>query len=239
MPLKRKIIDAIASQGVLIQKKTPLNSEEKILQYLVEKYGIDLVLDIGANKGQFAADLIKAGYRKQIVSFEPLPDVFRQLQKAAATCPQWKTENLALGAEIGNIDIHVSGNTESSSVLPMLDLHAELAPESMYVEVIKVPLTTIDAYMAEKGLQQKQTFLKIDVQGYEEAVLQGAVETLKKVAVLQLEISFVPLYANSPIYFDIMRKLESIGFSFYSFLPAFADYKTGQIFQVDGIYVKR
>jgi hypothetical protein len=104
---------------------------------------------------------------------------------------------------------------------------------------VQVPLTTLDTYFKEKIPEANNVYLKIDVQGYEEAVLLGAVDFLKQVRVLQLEISFIPLYDKSPVYYKLMEKLEQLGFSFYSFIPAFSDYKTGQIFQVDAIYIKR
>ncbi|MEI6947305.1 FkbM family methyltransferase [Paraflavisolibacter sp. H34] len=236
--LKNSFQSFLAQNDILLHKKTPLNSEDKIIEYLLKTYGIDLVLDIGANIGQFALELLTAHFKGDIISFEPLPDVFQQLHSNAVRYPNWRAENLALGAETGEIRINVAGNTESSSILPMLSAHSDLAPESRYIDAITVPITTLDNYLQHQNLAKRNTFLKIDVQGYEESVLNGAVHTLEHVKILQLELSFIPLYDSSLLYYKMMEKIEAMGFSFYSLFPAFSDYKTGQIFQIDAIFVR-
>jgi FkbM family methyltransferase len=237
--IRRKIVAAFAERGIIIQKKTPLNSEEKLVEYLFKKHDIDLVLDVGANTGQFALEILKSGYRKPVISFEPLPAAFDELKKNAADYKNWKAENLAVGTETGSISINVAANSESSSVLPMLKSHSELAPESKYINAITVPITTLDQYFRDKKIEAENIFLKIDVQGYEDSVISGALNALQKVKVLQLEISFIPLYDMSMIYYAMMSKLEGMGYSLYSLLPAFSDYKTGQIFQVDAVYIRK
>lgn len=237
--IQRNIQSFLAEKDIIIQKKTPLNSEDKILEFLLNKYNIDYVLDIGANTGQFVLELLKSKFNCNIISFEPLPDVYKKLEREANKYHNWKTENLAIGQESGSITINVSANTESSSILPMLDSHSELAPESKYVNKISVPITTLDKYISENRINSQNIYLKIDVQGYEESVIIGAINTLENVKVLQLEISFTPLYDQSIIYYKMIEKIENIGFTLYSFLPAFTNYKTGQIFQVDAIFVKK
>lgn len=236
---KNRVISAFLDRGVLIQKKNPLNSEDKLMLVLLKKHNIDLVLDVGANKGQFAIQLLKSAYTGRIISFEPLPGVYDELKQLSDKYPKWQTENLAVGNELGSISINVSENTESSSVLPMLNSHFELAPESKYINAITVPITTLDQYCSENKIVGQNVFLKIDVQGYEDSVISGSLNLLNRVKVLQLEISFTPLYEKSLVYYEMMQKLEGIGFSLYTLLPAFSDYKTGQVFQVDAVYVKK
>jgi FkbM family methyltransferase len=236
---KNRVISAFSDRGVLIQKKNPLNSEDKLISVLLKKHNIDLVLDVGANKGQFAIQLLKSAYTGQIISFEPLPGVYDELKQLSDKYSKWQTENLAVGNELGSISINVSENTESSSVLPMLNSHFELAPESKYINAITVPITTLDQYFSENKIVGENVFLKIDVQGYEDSVISGSLNLLKQVKVLQLEISFTPLYEKSLVYYKMMQKLEETGFSLYTLLPAFSDYKTGQVFQVDAVYVKK
>jgi FkbM family methyltransferase len=236
---KDLIISAFSKAGFLLGKKTALNSEEKLIAYLLRKHNIDLVLDVGANKGQFAQELLKSGFPGEIISFEPLPAIYEELNVNTKKHRKWKAENLALGDEQGTITINVSENTESSSVLPMLSTHYELAPEAKYVNTISVPITTLDEYISSKSSASENIYLKIDVQGYEDSVINGGLNALKKVKVLQLEISFTPLYEKSLLYYTMMEKLEKMGFSIYSLMPAFTDYKTGQIFQVDAVYVRK
>lgn len=65
---------------------------------LMEHLGIDLVLDVGANTGQYASSLRKAGYRAQIVSFEPLHRAYSRLARSAECDRRWRAVRLALGA---------------------------------------------------------------------------------------------------------------------------------------------
>lgn len=236
--IKTAVKSAVAEIGFILEKKTALNSEELLLEQLLRQHGIDCVLDIGANTGQFAMDLLKTKFTGKLISFEPLPDVYARLASNSKGIGNWQTENTAVGNESGYININVSANKESSSILPMLQSHADLAPESKYVASISVPIVTLDNYLKDQQVLKK-IFLKIDVQGYEMSVLEGALETLARVEVIQLEMSFVPLYDHSLPYYTLMQRLEDWGFSLYSLLPAFTDYKTGQVFQVDAVYVKR
>ncbi|WP_132051648.1 FkbM family methyltransferase [Pseudocnuella soli] len=237
--LKDSIKQIFSRADLLVEKKTPLNSEQKLLDVLQKRFNIDIVIDVGANTGQFALELLSGNFNGSIYSFEPLPKTFEQLAQRASGTTKWKAENKAVGDKDGSIDINIAANTESSSVLPMLDLHAEMAPESAYVGTVTVPIIKLDTYFKDADLMGKNVFLKIDVQGYEESVLDGATRILPFIKLIQLELSFVPLYANSQLYYKMMERLEHADFSFYTFLPAFTNYKTGEIFQVDAVYVRR
>jgi hypothetical protein len=144
---------------------------------------------------------------------------------------------MAVGDSTTKISINVSANTESSSVLPMLSKHKDLAPQSNYINTIEVNMTTLDDYLCYKNISDN-IYLKIDVQGFEESVLAGATKTLDKVRILQLEVSFIPLYENKTKYYELIKEIEDSGFFFYSFLPAFVNNATGQMYQMDAIFCK-
>jgi len=99
----------------------------------LEAAGIDLVVDVGANEGQFSRRLRPAQYAGRIMSFEPLPAAFRQLEDAAADDPEWDVINAAVGSSEGTTTLHVAGNSWSSSTLPMGDRHVAAAPESAII----------------------------------------------------------------------------------------------------------
>lgn len=112
------------------------------------RFGCDLVLDVGANTGQYAARLRELGYGGKILSFEPLPDAHAQLLARAAADPLWEVHpRCALGAAAGTGALNVAGNSVSSSLLPMLDLHAAAAPRSIYIGQVETPVTTLDALL--------------------------------------------------------------------------------------------
>src|SRR5690242_17748917 len=105
---------------------------------------IDLLLDVGANTGQFARSMRELGFSGRIISFEPLHDAFLSLQETAKNDPLWDVQNYALGERDGVATINVSQNLLSSSLLPMLPAHEAGAPESKYVRAEEITIRTLD-----------------------------------------------------------------------------------------------
>src|SRR5215469_8348152 len=133
------------SFGYDLKRFTPVRSEEFRMARMLEAQGVNLVFDVGANTGQFAQSLRELGYRGRIVSFEPQSEAREQLQHVAGGDPQWEiAPQLAIGAEDGEIEFHVAGNSISSSALPMLESHLRLGPDSKYVRTESVPLRRLD-----------------------------------------------------------------------------------------------
>ena len=210
---------------------------ERSLNALLQREGITHVLDVGANQGQFARELRQGGYAGQITSFEPLPKPYAVLSAAAAKDPLWTiARRTAIGAEDSTITIHVAGNSVSSSVLPMHDNHAEAAPESRYVGSETVPLHRIDTLIRPGPADR--LLLKIDVQGYELSVLEGATALLPFCRAVKLEMSLVPLYRGQADPLELWQRLANSGFEPWSFEPAFRDPVTQRMLQMDGIFVR-
>src|SRR5687767_3589170 len=99
--------------------------EQRIFEYLqrtqiptlLEMYGVNCVIDVGAHAGQYGERLRAGGYRGRIVSFEPTPDGFAELEAAAARDDRWRVRRLALGREDGTTTMNVVQGT-LSSILP-------------------------------------------------------------------------------------------------------------------------
>lgn len=192
---------------------------------------LDLVLDIGANNGQFAIELREAGYKGRIVSFEPVSSAFKVLQSRARRDNRWTAERLALGNHSGEAVINVSGNAAaSSSILPMLETCRQAAPEACYVSTEIVPTITLDDY----GLCEP-AFVKIDVQGYESHVLDGASRVLPYVVGLHIEMSLVPLYEGQELFDSMEKRLRDSGFKLWAASPAMFERSSGQVLQVDAV----
>jgi FkbM family methyltransferase len=207
---------------------------------LMRSYGIDLVLDVGANSGQYARRLRSLGYSGQIVSFEPMRGPFLDLQAAAAKDDNWSCLQCGLGDADAEATIHVSENSVSSSLLPMLPSHDQHAPRSKFVDEERIQIERLDMLSAQQGwTQHRNTWLKIDVQGYEHKVLAGAAAMLPKVAALQLELSLVPLYSGQLTMIPMLELLADLGFDPVAFEPGFEDKATGEYLQVDGIFRNR
>ena len=220
----------------------PLHSSLARTARLLDSHRIDCVLDVGANDGGFAYDIRKLGYNGRIVSFEPLKVPFEKLSRRAIKDSSWHAINCAIGDTRGEVAIHVSANSAlSSSVLPMLDAHVSAAPDSRYVAIESVPIETLDQMLPTLGLGPEcRTFLKVDVQGYERAVLDGASRLLSSSTIvgMQLELSLVPLYAGSMTYRDALDRAETLNMALMGMEPVFADALTGQLLQVDAVFFR-
>ena len=224
--------------GLLVLENKPKNNESILLTNLVLSHHIDLILDVGANAGQSAIKFLKLGYTGRILSFEPILSAFNNLKKRSEKYGNWTPFQTAIGAENGEIEINVAGNIESSSVLEMLDKHKKAAPESQNTTIQKTKIQTLNSFFPNYIDQKNNIFLKIDVQGYEPMVLMGADQILPFVKIIQIELSLVPLFKGSPLYKEIILMLEQNGFKLFSLLPGFSDPISGQLYQMDGIFIR-
>lgn len=198
----------------------------------------DLVIDVGANEGQFGSLLRTRGYKGPIVSFEPLLNAHRALTLTAGRHNDWNvTKPLAIGADVGEANINVSKNSVSSSLLEMHETHAAAETSSGYIGSQTTKVLPLDHFM-DIFEPYNNIYLKIDTQGSEMAVLNGARHLLEKVAFIQLEVSFVELYLNQCLYKDINSWMEQNGFSIWSFDRGFTERSTGRSLQADAVYKK-
>ena len=128
-PLVQFVRRNIRARGFDLVWYRPLNK-------LLEHHGVNLVLDGGANIGQYATELRRQGYQGRIVSFEPQPPVFQSLEKAAAAGRDWTAMNLGLGDETGELLMNICESTDCGSLLQPVTS----AGESRVVAQQKVPV---------------------------------------------------------------------------------------------------
>lgn len=225
--------------GYELLKFNPLSSESAQLMLMLKSHNINTVIDVGANTGQFATMLFTSGFKGKVISFEPLPDAYTILKKQSRNNPNWFiAERCALGNKNYIAYLNVSGNSLSSSILPMLSKHLNAAPESKYVKRIKVKVVRLDDIIKKYVSIENQIFLKIDTQGYEDKVLEGGRNLLTRVIGLQLELSLVPLYKDQLLYDEMVLKIRKLGFDLFGIFPGFIDKTNGKLLQVDGIFFK-
>lgn len=190
------------------------------LRRLFDQLDIDLVIDVGANRGQYA-DFIRrrVGYRGELLSFEPIPALARELEQRAARDAKWSVRACALGARAETRPFHMARSSPMSSLLaPSSRATSRLADFNTVQQTLEVDVNTLDAALA--SFQHcRNVYLKLDVQGYERQVLDGAVASLPRIAALQAELSVVPLYEGQPHHLDLMAHIESLGY-LPSLIPA-------------------
>ena len=201
--------------------------------------GITTVLDIGANTGQFGTQLRRAKYTGRIISVEPLEAAFAQLARRTEGDADWLAERAAVSDSIGTLTINVSANSVSSSVLPILERHTDAAPQSRYVTTEEVPTTTVDDLVERHGIEPESALLKIDVQGYEHAVLAGAPKTLDRFGAVRLELSLVSLYEGQSLMPQMVEYLGDHGLDLWLIEPGFVEPTTRRMLQLDGLFVRR
>lgn len=201
--------------------------------------GVTCVLDVGANVGQYAQGLRAGGYAGRIVSFEPLGAAYQELAARAAADPSWDVRNVGLGAARFEAEINVAANSESSSLLPMGGEHESAAPESRYVGTERIEVVPLDAIRDQVLGPADTAWVKVDVQGYELQVLEGAAGTLGRVRGLELELSLVPLYVGAPLIEDVIARVRALGFVLAAVEDVFTDPRTGDTLQYAGTFVRR
>lgn len=236
--IKQAVKKTMRRAGYLVSAYHFRNDPDAIKMKFLETLGVDLILDVGANEGQYGSRLRGLGYAGRIVSFEPLNGVFGRLKERCADDPLWEAVNCALGDQTGDAEINVSKNTWSSSLLDMLPKHVELAPNSVYQGTEKIAVRTLDSILTRYYRPGERLFLKIDTQGFGMKVLKGAEQSLGRVLGIHMEMSLVPLYRDEPLLGEIATYLQGQGYSLVHIEPEYVNPSTGQQLQVNGLFLK-
>jgi FkbM family methyltransferase len=166
-----------------------------------------LVIDVGANGGQFALATLEASTEARIVSFEPLAAPCERFMRAIDD-RRVALRAIALGSKSGEATINVSRADDSSSILEITDLQDRLFPGTARVGTEVVAVSTLDAEFDDVP---PRTLLKIDVQGYELEVLRGGARLLGSIDWVLCEVSFLELYAGQPAASDVIECLREHG----------------------------
>ncbi|WP_018078845.1 FkbM family methyltransferase [Thiobacillus denitrificans] len=239
MTILHSIKELALKAGVEVNWYNPAQSDIARLFKLFETHKIDTILDVGANDGGYGKMLRQGGYTGAILSFEPLAEAHGKLVDAAAGDTAWQiASRMAIGASAGEIEINVAGNSTSSSILPMQSSHESAAPQSRYVGTEKVPLNRLDGVIHPFIEQSRKLLLKVDTQGYEMPVLEGAESLLPRVHGIQLELSLVPLYEGQVLYKAMIEWLAARGFELWSVMPGFVNQSSGRMLQMDGVFFR-
>jgi FkbM family methyltransferase len=197
---------------------------------------INMVIDVGANEGQFGMSLRNAGYTGLIKSFEPVAAPFRMLSAVASKELPWEVFNFGLSDREEEREINVSKDTVFSS-LKNVTSHAALFDENsarLYQE--RIHLCRIDDVMqVDKSFR---TFLKIDTQGYEERVLNGAINYMAGVHGVMLEIPIKHLYDDVWNFEEAVAFMRKHSFIISNILPVNYDHNVDDVslIEVDCIF---
>lgn len=201
---------------------------------LLRELRVDVLLDVGANRGQFAQQARRQGYRGRIVSFEPVPDLVEVLEREAADDPDWQVHACALGEEDGTAEIHWSPGT-LSSLLPASDFGRQWNDALDDMAVREIAVRRLDGLWDEvtAGLDAPRPFLKMDTQGYDVATFRGAGDRVAQLLGLQSEVAMVPIYDGMPRLLDQLALYEAAGFETTGMFPVNRDRDTLRAIEFD------
>lgn len=221
--LKSILLKSIGSFNKFVAPERISNlSKFMYINKLLHEFKIDLVLDVGANIGEYGQSLRDIGYKGQIVSFEPVATVFADLNKSAAADANWRTLNCALGVVNEKRSINVMKSSVFSSFnKPTNQGTSQFSLKNAVVETQEVTVRRLDEVIDELGLQGKLSncFLKCDTQGFDRNVLEGMGAYLNSVRLLQLELSVIPIYENTVGMLDMIQYLQDRSFAPVALFP--------------------
>lgn len=206
---------------------------------LISSCGIDLIFDVGANIGQYARQMRHLGYRGRIVSFEPINSAYQKLVKHASGDPGWETANVALGSEDSQSEINISDNSCSSSILNITPTHLEAMASARYIGKEQITIRKMDSIFNQYFHPGNKLFIKLDTQGYDKHVIEGAENAVNKAVGIQIEMSLVSLFDGELLLADMIKLMFNKGFVLWSLEDEFNNPETGQLLQVNGIFLHK
>ena len=208
---------------------------------LVRTYGINCVLDVGANRGQYGLELRAAGYEGDIVSFEPVPAAFAELRELAGADGRWRAHPYALGRTASTATINVArGSALSSFLSPNPYGQGRFGDLVSVTSTIEVPVHRLDAVFEEivGHVHAPRLLLKMDTQGFDLEVFAGLGERTSEVVALQSEVSVIPIYAGMPRMPDAIALYEAHGFELTGLFIVSRDEATQRAIEFDCVMAR-
>ena len=238
--IKNIIRTAFKKKGynLRLSKVNAGNNEEVLMKQLFDKHNIGLILDIGANHGQYVDSIRKMGYTNKFICFEPVKDAFNDLHFKFESDDKVKAHNCAVGDKNKKITINVSKCDMCSSILDIAKITTDVVADAKYIGAEECNERTLDSFYDEFR-EQGNLSLKIDTQGFESQVLLGAPKTLKLAKIVFIEMSLVELYKKQVLFSEVVCMLENSGFELFAITPDFLEDSTGRMLAVNGLFVKK
>jgi FkbM family methyltransferase len=242
--LLKRAIEGIAGRAGLVVVpawRFDAHPQEVYLRRVIESFGVDLILDVGANVGQYSSFLRYAvGFRGWIAAYEPDPEIAARAEATFAADPKWTMTRCALGPAAGEATFNIMTGRELNSFLTPTSAAMERYSGINRVErSITVEVRTVAAEVARLMAAHGCTrpYLKLDTQGYDLEVLAGAGEALKHLVGVQTEMSVIPIYDGMPDMGTSIATLRAAGFELSAMFPVNSRHFP-LLIEVDGHFVR-
>jgi len=207
------------------------------MEFHFPRYAVDVLIDAGANQGQYGLQAREAGFRGRIISFEPVKKTFAQLQQQAEGDPAWECINIALGETNERTTINISRDSVFNSLLDHSAFMDATFPQEAVIDKETIEVKRLDGMVEELHLADKSIWLKADTQGFDLFVVKGAESLLGQTKVIQVELSFRNIYVGQPPLEDVIRYLRSLGFVLADIVPVTSD--AHGLIEADGIFLRK
>jgi FkbM family methyltransferase len=234
LTVRERIKRLARRMGYELRQYTPLRSLAAAREGLLAE--VDVVFDVGANAGQYGEMLRELGFTGRLVSLEPVAEAYAELERRAAADGAWEAIRVAASDVDGEITLNVTGDSRSSSVLPRNERFADKAGWAPK-ESRSVTARRLDGLVEELLRPDERAYLKLDIQGYERTVLDGAGEALARFDALELELSVTPLYEGQPSLAEMLPLLARLGFRPVCMEPILLD-DDGLLMELDGVFAR-
>lgn len=195
------------------------------------------IIDIGANRGQFALAARRCSPKAKIISFEPLDAPATVFRRVFSGDDQVHLHQSAIGPEAVTRKMYVSARDDSSSLLPISSLQTTMFPGTEMKTTTDVQVAPLDEFINIADIQ-RPALLKLDVQGFELDALKGCESLLDRFAWVYCECSFVEFYAGQKLAPDIQNWLTDRGYNFVNMFNTTYDSR-GQAVQADFLFARQ
>jgi FkbM family methyltransferase len=238
-PLRALGVEAVPTWDLSAHAHGYVHAE--LLRELFAEKSIDCVFDVGAFIGDFGRFLReRVGFRGTILSFEPQPEPFRVLEHRSRHDPRWHVFPTGLGAQRGELVMNVMNKPLFSSFLaPIATMPRNMVERNTVVSTISVRIETVaDRYDELSSVHRfTRPFLKMDTQGFDLQVLEGALPQIRRFRGLQSELSLIPIYVGMPDWNEALTAYQKAGFALSGFFPVSRDEQLRAV-ELDAVMVR-
>lgn len=238
MPRWKDHLQTLANRlGYRVERMTE-RKKITLLRSVIQRNGIDLVVDVGGHRGEFATTLRQEiGYAGTILSIEPNPECVEDIKTKSSGDPHWDVVNVAAGDQATILPFLVTRRTTFSSFFEPSGLFADRFGDSMAkVNTIPTEVKRLDQIVPERypEWRERRIFLKCDTQGFDSQVLKGSYGIGEAVRSVQVELAVLQLYKGSPPYHSVLSILAGMGFTPVDFLVLSRE--EDSIVEMDGLF---
>ncbi|MBC8035415.1 MAG: FkbM family methyltransferase [Chitinophagaceae bacterium] len=201
------------------------------------EFDFKTILDIGANQGQFSERMRILFPDTMIYALEPLPKVYEELLHNFKGDKLFNAINFAASDCSGNLSFYLNEHSASSSILQMTEQHTSSFDFAVKTQPVTVNTDRLDNIIPIDQIEQP-LLVKIDVQGYEDKVIEGGSIILSKADMVIIELSYVELFSGQALFNKVYTMLSNLGFNYAGSIDQLRSPLNNRVLQEDGVFLK-